>query len=142
MKRFLALLLLFGSPALAQEAPQPFKGANLVLVHTPDSARAALRLVALQLQRQGFAVNPINYELLSVTTAAKAVPKAPLNTMTATASVEAGAVVLRGQWHAQLNGMSMDEAAAYTSPAGRKAFAELEAAARAYPGGRVTYSKR
>lgn len=41
-------------PPVGQEAPAPFTFASVVVVHTPDSARAAFRKLAALLRAQGY----------------------------------------------------------------------------------------
>ncbi|WP_223654295.1 hypothetical protein [Hymenobacter psoromatis] len=42
------------APPAGQEAPTPFKLANVIVVHTPDSARTAYRKLATLLLAQGY----------------------------------------------------------------------------------------
>lgn len=140
----LAFLLLFGVPAVAQMQPPPpatipFKKANALFIQTNDSARAAIRKVAGILQERGFAIDRIDYELLSITTKPKPYGASGLHTMYAMVSMAPSGLRLTGQWHAMVSGIEVTERAGLTNTASKKAFAELEAVAKAYTGATVRY---
>jgi hypothetical protein len=130
------------APAVGTEAAQPFRGANVVIIHTTDSAKVALKQVASQLQSNGFVIDRLDYDLMSVSTKSRSFAGSGFHTMVASAAIEKGDVVLRGEWHGQLGQYSTTEPAAYTNNASKKALSELEAVAKAYPGGRVAYLQK
>jgi hypothetical protein len=144
----LALGLLTATPILAQtlpapgqEATQPFKKANTILVYTADSAKTAIKRAAMALQQQGFAVDRVDYDLLSISTKDHAFLNSFYN-MTVLVIWENNHLRYTGQWRGQAMGATVQEPAAQTNPASKKAFAEMERAALAYPGGRAAYLQR
>jgi hypothetical protein len=142
MKLFLLGWLAFLPLLSIGQTAQPFKGANVVVITTTDSAKVALKRLARQLQAQGFVIDRLDYDLASLSTKAKGLRSIGGYTVAASATYEPGHLVLRGQWHGQFGHYSTDEPAAYTTASSRAALAELQAAAVAYPGGAVSYEKR
>ena len=124
------------------EAPRSFKKANIILLHTSDSSKVALRKVAGLLQQRGFAIDRLDYDLLSVSTKPKPFAGSSSHTMTILAIAGQGVVTMSGLWHGEFGSVSVDEPAAYTNPASKKAIAEIEEVGRAYVGGRLGYMFR
>jgi len=72
MKTLLLVALLASSIcATAQTAPAPFKGANIILIQTPDSANVALKKMASAFVVSGFMPEKLDTELHSLTTQPK-----------------------------------------------------------------------
>jgi hypothetical protein len=81
MKRLLlASLLLSSVLVIAQQAPgveaaQPFKGANTILLHTPDSAQVAYSKLAKSLLAAGYGLEKSDKELGFISTTARPAPR-------------------------------------------------------------------
>ena len=130
------------APPAGQESPTVFKRANLLVIHTPDSAKVALRKVAGLLQARGFSIDRLDYDLLSVSTKPKPFANSSQHTMQVLGVAEGGTVRLSATWHGQMGSISVDEPAAFTNAASKRAFAELEETGKAYPGASVGYRLR
>lgn len=145
--------LLFGRAAFGQqqpvgvEVPAPFKGANTILIHTPDSIDAALDKLARALIVSGIEPDKIDSHIGYLTTKPK-----PVGQLTpaafqyrAIASREPGGTLLAitGAYTVQ-----MSLARSMTQPMywvkgnmlqAKLCFVTIQPAAEAYPGGRVAY---
>jgi uncharacterized protein YukE len=130
------------SPKPGVEASSLFKGANVIVVHTSDSAKVALRKVAISFQQHGFVIDRMDYDLLSLSTKPKPFARSSSHTMQATAVAEQGIIKLGGLWHGELGAIHVDEQAGYTNAASKAAFAEIEAVAKDYPNASIGYLLR
>jgi hypothetical protein len=127
------------TPKAGAEAAEPFRKANTIWIFTTDSAKTALKNAAMLLQQQGFAVDRLDYDLLSVSTKPRGFANSVYD-MTILAIWAGGKLKFTGQWRGQAMGMTVNEPAAMTNAASKKAFAEIQKVAMAYNGGRVAYS--
>ncbi|GAA4347705.1 hypothetical protein GCM10023185_02950 [Hymenobacter saemangeumensis] len=120
-------------------AVAPFYKANVLLVNTSDSARAALRTIAGILQERGFAIEKIDYDLSSIITKPRAYTKSGSHSMHILAITCKTGLRLTGQWRGTFGTFAVEERAAITNNASKQAFAEIEAVGKAYPGGALRY---
>jgi hypothetical protein len=141
----IALLLPLGASAqkviIGQESLLPFKKANVILATTPDSAKTALRKMAVIMQQKGFIIDRLDYDLLSISTKPHAF-QSSVYTMVVLAVWESGHLKFMGQWRGQALGMTVEEDVAFTNPASKKAFSEMQNLALAYPNAKVTYMQQ
>jgi hypothetical protein len=155
MKHLLfAGLLLASIPALAQavppagqEAAQPFKGANEILIHTPDSAGVALKKMARTLIVAGIEPDKVDAEIGYITTKGKSVGQMTPATfnyrIVATPEPSGTLLSITGDYTVGLNA-----ARTMTNPMywvkgnllqAKQCFITIEPVAQAYPGGRLGY---
>ncbi|WP_303311231.1 hypothetical protein [Hymenobacter sp. BT730] len=126
----------------------PFKGANTVLVQTPDSAATALHKLGQVLAQEGYTVEKLDREVLTLVCSPKTLVSLGHPVLVIKATAVAGAnsqLALTGDYtitagktvfdlHAQYNGT--------TTPDKKTSFGELDSIANAYPNGQVAYTKR
>jgi hypothetical protein len=148
------LLCLVAAPALLSgQEPKPPKGANAIVISTDAAPDAAYAGLAHVLVVRGYGLQTSDATLHVLTTTSRQVDGAGAVQVTAiTTADSAGSVIeLRGvwRWSAATSVLgSADDATwpieyggAGSSPK-RKAWNELDAIARAFPGGRIEYRKQ
>lgn len=126
----------------------PFKGANTILVQTPDSAATALYKLGQVFVQQGYTIEKLDQEALTLVCAPKTFVSLGNPVLVIKATAVAGTnsqLALTGDYtiragetvfalHAQYNGP--------TPPEKKTTFGELDRLANAYPNGKVAYTKR
>lgn len=151
MKQILLLLLVFiGRVSFAQTtASAPFKGANVILVQTSDSASTALMNAARVFVAQGFVIDKLDKELNYLTTQGKPVgqlspavytykvvaapgPSGATLRITGEYTVPVGLRSITSSMHWYKGNMTQDKAC----------FNNADNAAKAYPGGVIRYEVR
>lgn len=150
----LSLLLLASVPALAQTAPpvgqestEPFKGANEILIHTPDSTSVALKKLAREMIVAGIEPDKIEPEIGYLTTKPKAVGQLTPASFSykVVSSSEPGGTLLRitGDYTVKLNMVSSMTNPMYWVKGNllqaKQCFVAIQPVALAYPGGKVAY---
>jgi hypothetical protein len=164
MKHYLlAGLLLAAVPAVAQtaptdselrasgaESPVPFKGANIILVHTTDSMRVAVKNMARALIVAGIEPDKIDSDIGYLTTKPK--PVGTLSPATfqykIVASPEPTGTVLSitGDYTVKVNLVNSLTSTMFWSKGniaqGRQCFALIEPVAQAYPNGKLGYKSK
>lgn len=163
MKYLLCLALLGSAPAMAQmqppaptvaerlarglEVPEPFKGANSILVHCPDSAGVALKQFARALIQAGLEPDRIDPEGGYLTTRGKSAAQLPAVVFSyqAIGSREPGGTLLTitGSYTVRMSlansvTIPMNWTQGNGNP-GKACFALIEPVALAYPRARIGY---
>ena len=121
---------------------------NVVLVQTPDSAATALRKLATVFVSQGYTVEKLDREFLTLTLAPKTLNGAFSPILLARASATPGpnsALRLMGDFKAVVLGHNVNDAAkVYGTEKGISinSFRAIEKAALAYPAGQVSYGRQ
>jgi dihydrofolate reductase len=145
MKPLAILSTLFFTATVASAqtvADQPFKGANVIVITTTDSTEAAWQTFGQTLASNGFAIKNADKNLLTLTTEPLAVGEG--GQVVANAVAKGNTIELRGAITVPVvsrNTWPME----YRGSAGNthmRAWRKLDAAAKAYPSGRVTYAKK
>lgn len=149
MKKLLLLGLLcvcWALGARGQAAAVPFKGANVLVIQTPDSAAAALRKLAQCFVAAGYNVDKLDTDLLYLTTASSAkgqlTPAGFAYRATAADRVGGALISLSGGYTVQAGLRSMYDTMSWTPSKmwqGRVCFDEAQRVAISYPGGIITY---
>lgn len=155
MKHYLlAGLLLAAVPSLAQTAPpagqeaaQPFKGANEILIHTPDSASAALKKMARALIVAGIEPDKVDTEVGYMTTKGKSVGQMTPATfnyrIVATPEPSGTLLSITGDYTVGLNASRSMTNPMYWVKGNllqaKQCFITIEPVAQTYPGGRLGY---
>lgn len=160
MKRLLVVLLLLGAgvavsaQALSPPAAvQPFKGANLILIATPDSAREAVLKLKRILPTQGLQLDSVGTDRfttkgLAVAAASPgAAPTVQVFRVRAAATARGSVLVLSGEYAQDLGPkfhftFPMRWLAPQNPSDNQACFLRAEKIARAYPGGVVSYTQR
>ena len=146
-----ALLLCALSVSLAavgQTTPLPAWKDNLVLVQTPDSAATALRKLATVFVGQGYTVEKLDREFLTLALAPKMVPNKynPSLTVQAHATPGGNSVLkIEGQYKGFAGDIPLGNLAQFTGNnnlCNSACFRELQKAALAYPAGQVSYGRQ
>lgn len=141
MKNICSLLIVVLLSLSAYAQVEPMKKANTITITTTDSANVALTNLAKLMQDQGFSIDKLDKELGSVTA------KKNFKTVALTANgyVRGNIITLSGTYVVTMGNMSATGKAQYTGLAsgGNKAsFLEIDKVAKAYEGGKVSYSVR
>jgi hypothetical protein len=144
----LACFLSFSVCASAQTAASPFKGANIILIQTPDSASAALKKMAGAFLLAGFVPDKLDTELGYLTTQPKSfgqmTPAVFTYKVVARANPPGGAILeLSGEYTVPLGLRSLTSSMHWYKgnlTQDKACFNEAEKAAKAYPGGIVQYT--
>jgi hypothetical protein len=158
MKHLLLAACLFtAAPALAQTAPpvgteaaQPFKGANTILVHCPDSSTAALKKMARALIVGGIEPDKIETEIGYLSTKPKSVGQlSPANFEYKVVSMpEPGGTLLSitGTFTVKLNAVNSMTNAMYWAKGNllqaKQCFMAIDEIAKTYPSGRIAYLQK
>jgi hypothetical protein len=149
MKTFLVFCLLAcGLRAAGQVSPTPPKRANAVLVQTPDSAAVALRRFATALVSQGYVIEKLDAQFLTLITAPRVIEGQCMQRLIVRAVAAAGpnsGLCISGDYTATILGQPYSGIAQYSGEnkgCNTSSFRALERAARAYPAGRVSYAKQ
>ena len=144
-----APLLFLSTVAHAQTAEQPVKGADIIMIATPDSSARALVTFARFLQANGIAVDRIDKELLSITTKPTMLTKAAYAseaTYLVIASPGANSLLtVTGKASTEVLNRKLNFPASYKGAENGTplaAFRLMEAAAMAYPNGKITCKKQ
>ena len=158
MKNYLlSCALLFALPAAAQstsakspagttekEATSGFDGANVLLLHTPDSASTALKNFGRLLLRAGYTVDKMDLALGYVTTAEPPRPQLGFSyTYRAIAEPTAGGATLTVTGtYTNITGFMTVVTGPVAFGKGKigKGFVAIEQVVQAYPNGRVGYA--
>lgn len=141
------------APALGQEAAEPFKGANVILVSTGDSVAVAYKKIGAAILGAGYTIDQADRELGFINTKPHATPSgSPLHTVRVVITpAQTGAVIeLRGALSLAraMVASPMFAGESQTAFRGMKGSAfmvcwqELQAMARAYPSGKLSYLKK
>ena len=159
-KMLLAAMLLIAGPALAQttlsngnEATQPFKSANAVVIHASENLDSAYKKIAQAILEAGYTIDRADKELYFVNTKAK-----PLGRMGLQESLQASLkstaegtiITLTGSFSspslAAVSPLSAgDSRAEYRGMKGSPIMAcweELQRVASLYSGGTITYKQQ
>lgn len=155
MKNILLALSLFAPVAVvAQTVPAaptqagtqaiatPIKRANVIIITTTDSAHVAWQTIGRVLASQGFAIKSSDKDLLTVSTEPVAVGEG--GQVAVNAFVRGNTIELRGNMAVPMLGtgvMPME----YRGMAGStfmRSWRKVDSAAKAYPGGAVTYIRK
>ena len=149
MKYVLLCLLLAATPAAraqSSEVPAPFKGANIILVHTTDSTGVAVRTMARALLQAGLEPDRYDAQVGYLTTKGKLfgmiLPAVYVYKVLATTEPGGTLLTITGEFTQQLAPMhSITSPMFWTpgNPEGKRCFALVEPVAQAYPKGRVGY---
>jgi hypothetical protein len=129
------------------QAIKPTPKANAVVIQTPDSAAVALRHLAQAFVAQGYAVDKLDTQFLTLTLAPKTLSGnySPVITIRANASQGVNSTVrIMGDYRANAGAIQVAGRAQYvgsTTGTNKIAFSELQKAAFAYPSGKVSYAK-
>jgi len=149
MKPVLLLCALFVCfAAVGQTAPVPAWKDNVVLVQTPDSAATALRKLATVFVSQGYTVEKLDREFLTLALAPKMVPNKYNPMLTVQAHATAGgnsALKIEGHYKGFSGDVPLDNFAQFTGNnnlCNSACFRELQKAALAYPAGQVSYGRQ
>ena len=156
MKYLLIALLLGATSAAGQtpaEQPAPFKGANTILIHTPDSAAAAYKKMAAVLLEAGYSVANATPALLSLNTEPQAAPRYNMlhQLRMAVAAAPTGSVIHLSDTFtlpgaaavsAIMAGSSSTEYRGGPSSTFMVCWNEFQRVAALYPAGLLTYTKR
>lgn len=138
-------------PTVGQEAGAPFKGANVVLIHSTDSASVAYDKVGRLLLSEGYALDKTDKGLGFIGTSYREVAKGRAQVALRFTVIPApSGVVIQGRavmhmpalQHTALNG---DSPAEYRGMKGSPMLAtweELNRVAAAYPGGQLAYKRQ
>jgi hypothetical protein len=150
MKQILWLLL-GGLPLAAHSqalpgSPEPMRHANTIWLYTSAAPAGVLRALAAHLQQRGYELDSVAYERGVVTTRPGIRPGTESWPLAMRLVRVPGGIRLTGTFLAELTLLARP--VSYPSqfwgfdwsPA-RKTFRELEATARAYPGGQVRFSR-
>jgi hypothetical protein len=150
----LAVLLLATAPTLAQTTPpagqeaiQPFKGANEILIHTPDSTGVALKKMARALIVAGIEPDKVDAEIGYITTKGKSVGQMTTATfnyrIVATPEPSGTLLSITGDYTVGLNAVRAMTNPMYWVKGNllqvKQCFITIEPVAQSYPGGRVGY---
>lgn len=141
----LALAPLFAHAQAPISAPKPKD--NVVLIQTPDSAATALRNLAIVFVAQGYTINKLDKEFLTLLMEPKTLAHSynPVLTIRAAASQQTASLLrLSGAYKASAGSIQVASPAEYMGSetgTNKTAFRELQKAALAYPGGQVSYAK-
>lgn len=139
------------TPPAGQEAVAPFKGANVILIHTPDSTSATLLKLARVLLSNGYAVASINKELGFIYTEYRVTQSrgvqvslrfAVLQDLSGTTIEARGNLKVPGLGATIAAGEAPIEKRGMNGSAYMLAWEELNKAALAYPSGKVGYLKK
>lgn len=128
--------------------PTPKAKDNLVLIQTPDSAATALKKLALAFVAQGYTVDKLDREFLTLTLAPKvlAIKHSPALTVHAQASKGTNSSLrLSGTYKGFIGSLPIEDIAKYEGVnwgLNSRTFHELQKAALAYPAGQVSYAKQ
>lgn len=142
MKHYLLLfLLLLGATVTVSAQSAPPKRANVIIITTTDSAAVAWRNIGRALAAQGFAIKSSDKDLLTVTTEPLSVGGGGV--VAVAALVKGGAIELRGSIAVPAidNGTAPMEYRGMEGSTYMRAWRKLDSAAKAYPGGTVSYSR-
>jgi len=128
----------------------PFKGANVILIHTPDSTGVALKKLARALIVAGIEPDKIEPEVGYLTTKGKPVGQLSpaVYEYKVISSPEAGGTMLAitGTYTVKMNLVNSMTNPMYWVKGNllqaKQCFATIEPVALAYPGGRVGYTKK
>jgi hypothetical protein len=149
MKTLLAFCVAFLSLGAVRGQTLPVAKANVVLIQTPDSAATALRKLAAVFVAQGYTVERLDTQFFTLVLAPKMLTVRYNPTLTARAHATAGAnstLSISGDYKGFVMGdVPLFGFAQFYGSAGtcnKTCFAQLQQAAVAYPGGRVTYAKQ
>ena len=141
-------LLLMGRLSHAQttEAAEPFRGANTIMVHTPDSMSAALNKLARVLVLQGYTIDKLDLTLGYLVTKGQPVGQITpaIYTYKAVAIPEGQGSALRitGEYSFPAGLRTITESMFWVKgnlPHAKQCFTGAEKAALSYAGGRVGY---
>jgi hypothetical protein len=133
-------------PAPGAEAAMPFKGANTIVVHTPDSATVALQKLGRLMVVQGYTMDKFDAALGYLATKGKPVGQLTpaVYSYTAVAMKEAGATALyiKGTYAFPVGARTLTESMFWTKgnlPHAKQCFSAVEKVALAYPAARIGY---
>jgi hypothetical protein len=154
MKSFLLAAYLLGSlstlaqttpmPAVGVEVTTPFKGANVLLLHTTDSASTALKNLGRLLVKNGYSIDKLDLQLGYLTTADPTVAAGHTTyDYKAVADPEKGGTVLSiSGRYTTVTGFAavVSGPVAYGKGNAGKGFTAIEPVAQAYPNSRVGYA--
>ncbi|MGI4871484.1 MAG: hypothetical protein ACRYFX_09935 [Janthinobacterium lividum] len=145
----LTALVLLPAFAYAQAThPKPQPKDDLILIQTQDSSATALKKLAQVFVSQGYTVEKLDREFLTLTLAPKtlAVRNSPALTARATATAGASSTLrLTGEYKAFIGSIPANDVAQLGGSENglySRTFRALEAAALTYPGGQVSYGKQ
>ena len=134
--------------AVGQTAPRPALKDNVVLVQTPDSAATALRKLATVFVSQGYTVDKLDTQFMTLALSPKMVPNHynPSLTVQAHATPGGNSVLkIEGQYKGFAGDVPLGNFAQYSgnnNGCNSACFRELQKAAFAYPAGLVSYSRQ
>jgi hypothetical protein len=144
----LVLLVFMGTAQVPASVTSafPMKGANVVLVQTPDSPSVALTKLGQVLVARGYTVQRLDESLHTLRSDPKTIPKGFRPNLTVIASAKGGVLTLRGQYTIDAGTAGTVSSPAQFSgvngAANKLTFAELQEIARAYPSGQIRYQKQ
>ncbi|GAC1379170.1 MAG: hypothetical protein NVS3B25_31580 [Hymenobacter sp.] len=133
--------------AAGTESPRPFKDANTILVHAPDSVGVALRKLARSLVMAGIEPDRIDAQVGYLTTKGKAVgalaPAVYQYKVLATPEPGGTMLAITGDYTKRVSLLQSVTVAMFWRSGGllesKQCFALVEAAAATYPKGRLGY---
>lgn len=136
--------------AAGQESATPFKGANVILLHTPDSSAVALKKMARALILAGIEPDKLEIEIGYLTTKGKAVGQLTpaMFQYKVVSSPEPGGTLLTitGDFTVRISLVSSMTVPMHWTPGngnqGKICFATIEPVALSYPKGRIGYKSR
>jgi hypothetical protein len=137
-------------PPVGQEAAAPFKGANIILIHTPDSASAALKKLARALIVAGIEPDKIESEIGYLSTKAKPVGQLSPATFeykaVATPEPDGTLLSITGTYTVKMNMVNSMTNSMYWVKGNllqaKQCFSTIQPVAEAYPSGKVGYIKK
>ena len=143
----LVCLLFVGGVARAQsEASEPFRGANTIMVHTPDSMNAALNKLARVMVLQGYTIDKLDLPLGYIVTRGKPVGQLTpaVYTYKAVAIQEGKGSALRitGEYTIPVGMRTLTESMYWVKgnlPHAKQCFVGVQKAALSYAGGHIGY---
>lgn len=142
-----ALLICFAFVAHGQAA-KPMLKANTVVIQTPDSAAVALRKLAQAFVAQGYTVDKLDTQFLTLLLAPKilAVKYSPAFTVRASATAGSKSTLrLTGEYKATAGDVPLMNIAQYEGTEwglNSRCFRAMEKVALTYPAGQIGYAKQ
>jgi hypothetical protein len=138
------------APGSGAEVTTPFKGANVILIHTTDSTSAALKKLARALIVAGIEPEKVEPEIGYLSTKAKPVGQLSPATFEykAVATPEPGGTLLSitGTYTVKMNMVNSMTNSMYWVKGNllqaKQCFSTIQPIAEAYPGGKVGYLKK
>ncbi|MGY2133657.1 hypothetical protein ACW9KT_15615 [Hymenobacter sp. HD11105] len=141
-----ALLCSFASLAQTNQTA-PFKGANVIVIQTSDSAHIALKKLTVAFAEHDYVIEPSNSEIIALTSKPRSLPGNAMPVVTVMATATQGGIAIRSQYTVTMLGAGTSTGTGqYTGCEkcpNKLVFREGETVAKSYPSAQgIRYEKR